>query len=54
MNTTDDKRVEEKRYAAKEGSPKNTSQAKTKKGLWSKYTDRLKNTRCTRTSQECE
>lgn len=27
--------------------------AKTKKGFWAKYTERLKNTHCTRTPPEC-
>jgi hypothetical protein len=27
--------------------------AKTKKGLWARYTDRLKNTHCTLTPPEC-
>ena len=27
--------------------------AKAKKGFWAKYTDRLKNTNCTRTPPEC-
>lgn len=27
--------------------------AKTKKGFWERYTDRLKNTHCTRTPPEC-
>ena len=31
----------------------NTADAKTRKGFWAKYTDRLKNTHCTRTPPEC-
>ena len=27
--------------------------AKTKKGLWARYTERLEDVRCSRTSQEC-
>ena len=30
-----------------------TADAKTKKGFWAKYTDRLKDTHCTRTPPEC-
>ena len=31
----------------------NAADAKTKKGFWAKYTDRLKNQHCTRTPPEC-
>lgn len=30
------------------------SSAKEKKGIWKKYTERLKDTKCSRTSQDCE
>ena len=30
-----------------------TADAKTKKGFWARYTDRLKDTHCTRTPPEC-
>ena len=30
-----------------------TADSKTKKGFWARYTDRLKDTHCTRTPPEC-
>jgi hypothetical protein len=60
MNTSntfqgsDTKSEREKWQAAKEGHAAEGSGSKEKKGFWKKYTDRLKNTRCTRTSQDCE
>ena len=30
-----------------------SADAKTKKGIWAKYTERLKNIRCTQTPPEC-
>jgi YHS domain-containing protein len=30
-----------------------TADAKTKKGIWARYTERLKDTHCTRTPPEC-
>jgi hypothetical protein len=44
----------EKWQAANKRHGAETSGSKSKKGFWKKYTDRLKNTRCTRTSQDCE
>lgn len=31
----------------------NAADARTKKGFWARYTDRLKDTHCTRTPPEC-
>lgn len=54
MNTTNTRHDHEKKYEAKETTPNTNTDGKTKKNFWKKYTDRLKNTRCTRTSQDCE
>jgi len=41
-------------YQAEEKDVGASSGSKVKKGLWEKYTERLKDTKCSRTSQDCE
>jgi hypothetical protein len=42
------------KHEAKEKGVAANSSPKEKKGIWKKYTERLKDTKCSRTSQDCE
>lgn len=53
MNTTETNQGHEKKFEAKEKHDSTNKDGKTKKGFWTKYTDRLKKSHCTRNPPEC-
>ena len=54
MNASDTATGQVARNESKEKDAAANSSSKEKKGFWKKYTERLKDTKCTRTSQDCE
>ena len=54
MNTPNTSTDHGKRDESKEKDAAANSSSKEKKGIWKKYTERLKDTKCSRTSQDCE
>ena len=54
MNTTNTNTDHGERFEAKEKDAPANSNSKGKKGFWKKYTERLQDTKCSRTSQDCE
>ena len=53
MNTSNTNTAQGERYEEKEKAAADNSSSKEKKGFWKKYTERLKDTKCSRTSQDC-
>ena len=54
MNTSNTNTDQGERYEEKEKDAAANLSSKEKKGFWKKYTERLKDTKCSRTSQDCE
>ena len=54
MNTSNTNTDQGERYEEKEKDAAANLSLKEKKGFWKKYTERLKDTKCSRTSQDCE
>ena len=54
MNTSNTNTDHVEKNEVKEKEAAANSNSKEKKGIWKKYTERLKDTKCTRTSQDCE
>jgi hypothetical protein len=54
MDTSDTITDRVERNEPKEKNAADNSSSKEKKGFWKKYTDRLKDTKCSRTSQDCD
>lgn len=54
MNASNAKTDHVERNEANEKDAAANSSSEEKKGIWKKYTERLKDTKCSRTSQDCE
>jgi hypothetical protein len=54
MNSSNTNTDHGEKYESKEKDDAANSSSKEKKGLWKRYTERLKDTKCSRTSQDCE